>query len=173
MVKIITFAGSLRKESINKQLAQYAAKKGEAFDAEIEYVDIANYEMPVFNADLDIPENTKKLHEKFSQAQGFLLASPEYNSSYPGGLKNIIDWLSRIEPDCFEGKVIGIMAASPGPLGGIRMLPQLRTLLSNLHMIVAPTMASVGSVTNIGEDFENKRVIKTISETIELSKKLK
>jgi NAD(P)H-dependent FMN reductase len=80
---------------------------------------------------------------------GFLIASPEYNSSFSAVLKNSIDWASRKvdenEPDlqCFKGKVAAIMSASPGGLGGLRGLVHLRALLENIHVMVLPSQVTV------------------------------
>jgi NAD(P)H-dependent FMN reductase len=83
--------------------------------------------------------------------QGLLIASPEYNSGYSAALKNAIDWASRAAPGegplaAFSGKVAGLMAASPGALGGIRALPMVRLLLSNIGVLVIPEQASVAQV---------------------------
>ena len=83
--------------------------------------------------------------------QGLLIASPEYNSSISGVLKNAIDWASRAEPGekplaCFDGKVAGLVSASPGALGGLRGLVTLRSILGNIRVIVLPEQVSVPKV---------------------------
>ena len=81
---------------------------------------------------------------------GFLIASPEYNSSISGTLKNVIDWTSRLEPDepplvCFRGKTAAIMSASPGALGGLRGLVHLRAILGNIGVLVLPDQKAIAS----------------------------
>ena len=80
--------------------------------------------------------------------QGLLIASPEYNSSISGVLKNTIDWVSRPDPGeapltCFVDKVAVIMSASPGALGGLRGLVHLQAILGNIKVIVLPDQIAV------------------------------
>jgi len=120
--------------------------------AEVIYVDLKDYPLAVYDGDVEaeqgIPENARKLKELMMQCQGFLIASPEYNSSISGALKNAIDWASRQAPDegplaCYKGKVAGIMAASPGALGGLRGLVTVRSILENIGVIVVPDQVAV------------------------------
>ena len=81
--------------------------------------------------------------------QGFLISSPEYNSSISGVLKNTIDWTSRQSQGeeslaCFKGKVAGIMSASPGGLGGLRGLVHVRAILENISVLVIPDQIAIG-----------------------------
>jgi NAD(P)H-dependent FMN reductase len=149
MPKILAFAGSLRKGSLNKKLVKVAAEGAREAGADVTIVDIKDYPLPVYDGDLekadDLPDNAIKLKDLFKAHDGLLISSPEYNSSYPGALKNLIDWVSRpregekpFEP--FNDKPVAIMAASPGAKGGMRMLPHLRDLLSNIRMLVLPGM---------------------------------
>src|SRR5260221_646228 len=99
--KILAFAGSLRKDSYNKKLIKIAAEGARAAGAEVTVIDLKEFPLPVYDGDLEtaegLPANAKKLKEMFLKHQGLLIASPEYNSSIPGGLKNMIDWVSRTE----------------------------------------------------------------------------
>jgi NAD(P)H-dependent FMN reductase len=84
-----------------------------------------------------------KLKDIMKAHQGFLIASPEYNSSLSGALKNAIDWASRKAGDeppmvAFRGKTAAIMAASPGAVGGLRGLSHLRAILGNIQVLVLP-----------------------------------
>jgi len=152
-VKLIAFAGSSRRASLNKQLVKIAASGAEGAGSEVTYIDLADYPMPLYDGDLEAdggyPENALKLKALFREADGFLIASPEYNSGYSALLKNTIDWISRPatkdEPSlvAFGGKYASIMAAAPGALGGLRGLYQLRELLMNMGVIVLPTMRAV------------------------------
>jgi NAD(P)H-dependent FMN reductase len=143
--KILAFAGSLRKDSFNKKLVAIAAQGARDAGASVTLLDLKEYPLPVYDGDDEtasgIPENGHKLKKLFMEHDGLLISSPEYNSGYPGGLKNMIDWVSRVVPGGkplaeFEGKFAIIMNATPGMGGGARMLPTLRVLLSNLRITV-------------------------------------
>ena len=155
--KILAFAGSLRKESYNKKLVKIAAAGATAAGAEVPYLDLRDVPLPVFDEDLEAaegaPANAKKLKELFKSHQGFLISSPEYNSSISAALKNAIDWASRPAPGegplaAFTGKVAGIMAASPGALGGLRGLVTVRSILGNIKVIVLPDQIAVSGASD-------------------------
>jgi chromate reductase len=129
---ILAFAGSLRSGSFNKRLVTIAAQGAEEAGATVTILDLKDFPLPLFDEDLEqaegMPEPAARLRELFRAHHGLLIASPEYNSSISGVLKNTIDWISRPEPgraalDCFQGKFAGLMAAAAGGLGGIRALP--------------------------------------------------
>lgn len=143
--KILAFAGSLRKDSFNKKLVAVAAQGARDAGASVTLIDLKEYPLPVYDGDIEtasgLPENALKLKKLFIDHDGLMISSPEYNSGYPGGLKNMIDWVSRVVPGGkplaeFEGKFAVIMNATPGMGGGARMLPTLRVLLSNLRINV-------------------------------------
>ena len=149
--KILAFAGSTRKESFNKKLIKIAAEAARAAGAEVTLIDLKDFSMPLYDGDLEaeqgIPENGKKLKALMMAHDGFLISAPEYNSSISGVLKNTIDWASRPAPGetplvCFAGKVVALMSASPGALGGLRGLVTVRSLLSNIRVIVLPDPSS-------------------------------
>lgn len=150
--KILAFAGSTRTESYNKKLVKIAALGAQNAGAEVTYLDLRDIPMPLFDQDLEaqegLPLNARKLKDIMLAHQGLLIASPEYNSSISGVLKNAIDWVSRPvngEPPlaCFADKVATIMSASPGALGGLRNLVHLRAILGNLKVIVLPDQIAV------------------------------
>ncbi len=150
--KILALAGSLRAESYNKKLVQIAAAGARRAGAEVTYIDLRDYPLPVFDEDLEskegLPANARKLKDLFIGHDGFLIAAPEYNSSITGVLKNTIDWVSRPVKDeaplaGFAGKVAAIMSASPGELGGLRGLVHVRAILGNLQTLVLPDQVSV------------------------------
>ncbi len=152
--RILCFAGSLRKDSLNKKLVKIAMAGAQKEGVETTYIDLKEYPLPVYDGDLEaesgLPENAKKLKAIMKEHQGFLLACPEYNSSISGALKNAIDWTSRPEPGekplvCYSGKIAGIMAASPGGLGGLRGLVAVRSILENIGMMVVPQQVAVAS----------------------------
>lgn len=147
MTEILAFSGSSRKESFNQKLVSIAAKGAELAGAKVNLITLADFPMPLFNQDLEaeegMPESAQRFKKLLTQADGFLIASPEYNSAFTPLLKNAIDWASRpIEGEApmetYKNKVAAIMAASPGGLGGMRGLVFLRMLLNNLGVMVIP-----------------------------------
>jgi chromate reductase, NAD(P)H dehydrogenase (quinone) len=115
--------------------------------AEVTVVDLKELALPVYDGDDEeasgLPAGAKRLKKLMVEADGFLISTPEYNSSVPGGLKNAIDWASRAEGEekellAFRGKSAALFSASPGALGGIRSLAVLRTILSNIGVLVIP-----------------------------------
>jgi chromate reductase, NAD(P)H dehydrogenase (quinone) len=150
--KILAFAGSLRAGSYNKKLVQIAAQGARDAGAEVTYIDLRDFPLPVFDEDLESKEgivpNAKKLKEIFTAHHGMLISCPEYNSSISAALKNAIDWLSRPmqgEPPLgpFLEKYCVLMAASPGNLGGLRGLVTVRSILSNIRVTVLPDQIAV------------------------------
>lgn len=156
MARILVFAGSARRDSLNKKLAREAARFAREAGAEATFVDLDDYPIPLFHGDLEaaegMPENARKLRALFLAHDALLVASPENNSSVTALLKNTIDWLSRdlgegrgddsgLAP--WRGKVAGLMAASPGAFGGVRGLPHLRQVLATLGVTVLGTQVAV------------------------------
>lgn len=151
--RILAFSGSLRRESFNHRAVEIAAAAAQGAGAVVTTIRLADYPMPLYNEDLEREQGQPAAALAFKNllvaSDGVLIASPEYNSGYPAALKNAIDWASRAAPGetplvAFRGKAAGIMSASPGALGGIRMLPLLRLLLANIGMLVVPEQAAVG-----------------------------
>lgn len=133
-ITIFGFAGSLRKGSYNKALLRTALQLLPK-DAKLEIFDIEG--IPLFNQDMEkqMPEKVKEFKAKIKGADAILVATPEYNYSMPGVLKNAIDWASRPYGDnSFEGKPVAIMSASPGMFGGARAQYHLRQTLVFLDM---------------------------------------
>ena len=154
MAKIIAFSGSTRTGSFNQKLLDVAAKKVTENGGEVTAINLRDFDMPLYNGDYEeeygIPDTVMKLKELMKEHQGMLLACPEYNSSITPLLKNTIDWLSRpVEGEtplaAFTGKVAGLVAASPGALGGLRGLVHVRSILSNIGVLVLPTQVAVSS----------------------------
>jgi len=146
--KILAFAGSLRKESYNKKLIKIAAKGAETAGAEVTLIDLKDYPLPVYDQEIEdtsgLPENALQLKKLMLAHDGFLLSCPEYNSSMSAVFKNTIDWTSRMASAdetylcCFIDKVVTLMSASPGALGGLRGLVHVRSMFGNINSIVLP-----------------------------------
>ena len=153
MSKILAFAGSSRKNSFNRKLLMIAANGAEKAGANVTVIDLADYPMPIFNQDLEseqgMPEKADEFKSLLIEHDGFIIASPEYNSAFSPLLKNVIDWASRPESKdepplvAYNGKVAVIMAASPGTSGGLRGLVFLRMLLGNIGVTVIPDQIAV------------------------------
>ena len=152
--KILAFAGSARTDSFNKKLVKIAAAGAKAAGAEVNYIDLRDYPMPLFDQDLEatdgLPASVRQFKQMLKSHDGFLLACPEYNGSITPLLKNAIDWASRPEPGdppmgliCFRGKTAALFAASPGGLGGIRGLVHVRAILEGIGVFVIPDQKAV------------------------------
>lgn len=162
MTKLLMFAGSARKASTNKQLAALAASTAKEAGAEVTLIDLADFDMPIYNGDIEaatgLPENAKRLKQLFVEHDGFFIASPEYNSSISALLKNALDWISRPhtenEPSlwAYSGKVAAIGSVAPGALGGLRGLVPLRMMLGNIGVTVVPSQVAVSDGFNAFDD---------------------
>jgi NAD(P)H-dependent FMN reductase len=151
--KIVAFAGSLRTGSFNKKLLAIAVDATRAAGAEVTVVDLRELALPLFDQDIEdasgLPEGAKKFKSLLRASDGFLIASPEYNSSITAALKNAIDWASRSESDdepdlvAFRGKTAAVVSASPGALGGLRGLVTVRSILGNIGVFVLPDQVSI------------------------------
>jgi len=153
--KILAFAGSLREHSYSKRIVKTAARGAEEAGAEVTYIDLRDYPMPIYNADdhekNGFDANALKLQKLLHEHDGLLIASPEYNASLSAALKNTIDWTSRKSDEfklgeVFKGKVGAIMTESPGAFGGLRCLGHLRDVLTILLVNVLPLEIAVGKV---------------------------
>lgn len=151
MARFLVFAGSARRESLNKKLARVGAEALRAAGAEATFADLDDFPIPIYHGDLEadqgMPEHALRLRALFMEHDGFLIASPENNQSITALLKNALDWLSRGIGDGkgdnnglapYRGKVAGLMNATPGPYGGVRHLYHLRQVLSGLQVLVVP-----------------------------------
>lgn len=162
-IPLLVFAGSTRAQSFNRRLATTAADMAEAEGAQVTRLDLADFDVPMYNADLEAggtPRDVVRLKEIFHAHPAWLVCSPEYNGSYTALLKNTIDWVSSpIKGDplwssgtkAFSGKVVGLLSASPGALGGLRSLSHLAPLLMNLKCWVAPQQFALARA---GEAFD-------------------
>src|ERR1043166_1863324 len=129
-VRFLIFGASLRKGSFNDRLASLAAdlvgQKGGTADR----ASMADFDCPPYHGDVEhndgIPAPAHELSKRLQAADAFIIASPEYNASMPGYLKNAIDWASRLRPQPFNGRQGMLLSASPSMAGGNRGLWALR-----------------------------------------------
>ena len=148
--KVLVFAGSTRLNSFNRKLAGVAATQARASGAEVTHIELADFDIPMYDADLEArgtPPDVMKLKQLMHAHPAWIICSPEYNGSYTALLKNTIDWASSpVKSDpawhdgfkSFTGKVVGVLSASPGALGGLRSQSHLVPLLLNVQCWVAP-----------------------------------
>jgi NAD(P)H-dependent FMN reductase len=150
--RILIFAGSTRRDSFNRKLARGAAEALESIGANVTYAELRDYPMPLYDGDMEwqqgLPAAAKAFKQIVRAHDGMLIASPEYNGSFPALLKNTIDWISRPEPGenplaALSGKTAAIISASPGGGGGRRGLRHLRELLEMIGVNVIAEQLSV------------------------------
>ena len=122
--KIIAFGASSSKQSINKQLATFAANQFQ--NASVEILDLNDYEMPIFSIDKEkengIHPLAQEFYSKLGSADLILISFAEHNGNYSSAFKNILDWTSRINAKTFQEKPILLLATSPGARGGSSVL---------------------------------------------------
>ncbi|WP_311222141.1 MULTISPECIES: NAD(P)H-dependent oxidoreductase [unclassified Acidovorax] len=150
MQKLLVFAGSTRSQSFNRRLAHAAADLACDLGAQATVLELSDYDIPMYNADLEAqgtPPDVVRLKEALHAHAGWVICSPEYNGSYTALLKNTLDWASSPVAGHakwsdgtlpFRGKVVGMLSASNGGLGGLRSQGHLAPLLLNLECWVAP-----------------------------------
>jgi len=139
-MKLLAFAASHRPDSYNRKLLQCAISHLKAQSIIIDFVEYGEFDMPIYNDTIPetsgIPDYAYRLASRAKDADGIMIASPEYNWSYPGSLKNIIDWTSCIDSNPLSGKTALLMSATPGSRGGIIGLQHLKTPLEALEILV-------------------------------------
>ena len=132
----IALSGSLREQSLNTALLHVASRQLPA-GVTMDIIDLSP--TPLYNSDLDQPPAVVSLIQAITQANGVLLATPEYNYSFSGVLKNALDWASRpAYNSCFAGKPTAMLSASMSPLGGVRAQQHLRSVLAGMGSPVLP-----------------------------------
>lgn len=146
-IQILVFGASLRRESLNNRLAGLAAQVAQRNGATVDEVRIADFDCPFYDGDLEAtqqwPAGVDSFCRRLKAADAFIIASPEYNASLPGVLKNLIDWTSRLRPQPFNGKQGLLLSASPSMVGGNRGLWALRIPFEHLGARIYPDMFSL------------------------------
>lgn len=145
---IVGFAGALRADSLNKKFVREALRLADEEGAQTEFLELKDYAIPPYDGDIEakgLPDAVKSLGAKIAAADALIVATPEYNGSIPGVLKNVLDWLSRDKPMSLAGKHLLLLAASPGALGGVRGLWHSRVPFEALGVHVFPGMMGLPS----------------------------
>ncbi len=157
-IKLLAFAGSLRRESFNRQALNYAVAGARDVGAEVNLIELGDYPLPLFDQDLEsangIPDNAVTLKQHFIEHAGLLLACPEYNSSITPLLKNTLDWVSRpwrgqAGSAPYRNKVAALVSASSSNLGGLRGLRHVREILTTLGVLVIPRQQAVSNADRV------------------------
>lgn len=184
-VKVLVISGSSRKGSWNGKLAQAAGRLAQAGGAQMTQVDLESLALPVFGEDWEaahgVPASVRELRRLFSEHDALLLSSPEYNALPTPLFINTFDWLSRVGSEgglpsgtgATAGKVVGLLAASPGAFGGVRALPIVRQFLStNFGMLVVPehfalshadqAFDAAGALVNPAQQQALERVVRSV-----------
>lgn len=159
-MKVLMFAASLRRESLNKKLIRQA-KELLPSGHEIILKEFNDYMMPLYNGDVEvdsgIPDGAQRFIQDIADVQAVIISSPEYNFGIPGTLKNAIDWSSRVNPTPWAGKQVFLMGASTGMVGTNRGLWQIRQPLEALSAFVYPDMFGLA---NANKAFDEKGALK-------------
>jgi NAD(P)H-dependent FMN reductase len=140
--RILAFAASARRESLNRRFLAAAVSAATEAGAQVTLLQPEEIAMPLYNGDLEdaegMPPNAVKLVGLLASHGALIVASPEYNSMVTPMLKNTFDWCSRADANPFEGKVAAVISASPGIHGGVRSLQLAQQLLLKLGCHVVP-----------------------------------
>ncbi|MFJ7587728.1 NADPH-dependent FMN reductase [Streptomyces sp. NPDC097617] len=144
---VLVLSGSSRSGSVNVRLGSLVAGMVTRAGATAQAVTLGDFPMPPYDGDAEadegLPGGALALRERIEAAQALIIASPEYNASVPGVLKNAIDWVSRYRPQPFKDKQTLLVSASPSMVGGNRGLWALRVPLEHLGARVYPDMFSL------------------------------
>lgn len=148
-MKLLMFAASLRLASCNKKLIQCAAALAKKQGASIDLADFADFTSVIYNEDIQtatgFPKEISHFTKRMQEADALVISSPEYNFGTPGSLKNLIDWVSRLNPMPWTGVPILLMSASPSLVGGNRGLWSTRIPLEACGSLVYPDMFSLAN----------------------------
>ena len=146
-VRVLVFSASLRAESVNSRLARLAAATVEANGGDVDLASMAEFDAPSYDGDVQasdgFPTGAEEFRRRLELADAFVVASPEYNASIPGALKNAIDWVSRFRPQPFNERHGLLASASPSMVGGNRGLWALRIPFEHLGARLYPDMFSL------------------------------
>ncbi|MGH9019969.1 MAG: NADPH-dependent FMN reductase [Acidimicrobiales bacterium] len=155
-VRCLVFSASLRADSLNSRLAALAASAIESKGGHVHRASMADFDAPSFNFDDEMtdgfPAGAVELRRQLEGCDAFVIASPEYNASMPGALKNAIDWVSRVSPQPLNERHGLLMSASPSMVGGNRGLWALRVPLEHLGARVYPSMFSLAQADRAFDD---------------------
>jgi chromate reductase, NAD(P)H dehydrogenase (quinone) len=146
-VRFLVLSASLRAASLNTRLAELAARTIEGYGGIVDRARMAEFDCPSYNGDdeerLGRPAAAEEMNRRLAACDAFVIASPEYNASLPGVLKNAVDWVSRCDPQPFNERHGLLLSASPSMSGGNRGLWTLRVPFEHLGARMYPDMFSL------------------------------
>ncbi|GAA2744425.1 NAD(P)H-dependent oxidoreductase [Kitasatospora cinereorecta] len=155
-LRLFVLSGSRRADSLNTRLAALAGVAVRAHGGTADLASVKDFEVPDYDGDLEaadgIPAGAIRFRERLEAADAFVMASPEYNASLPGVLKNLIDWTSRFRPQPFNERQGLLISASPSMVGGNRGLWALRVPLEHLGARIYPDMFSLATAHSLLAD---------------------
>jgi len=182
-LKVLVFAASLRTDSLNRKLAALTAKLAQQYGATVDLASMREFDVPLYDGDLEmnsgIPAGAEEFKRRLLASDAFTLASPEYNSSMPGTIKNLIDWTSRFRPQPFDERHGLLVSASPSLAGGNRGLWALRMPLEHLGARIFPDMFSLSMAhkafagDDLGDLALRQRLEKTVQAFLSLAEAAK
>lgn len=180
-VTLLALAASTRAGSFNKQLLDLAVAHATVAGAEVTVLDYTACEAPIYHGAHagPLPAGAAMLRDALKGHDGLLLASPEYNWSVPGGLKNLIDWLSVDSTTILKGKTGLLMSATPSIRGGISGLQHLQVPLEVLGMWVYPQLIGIGDAANqlrstgLTREKDQQHLVACVQEFVRVTKALK
>ena len=155
MKKILAFAGSNSKSSINKQLATYTASK--VANTIFEVADLNDYPLPIFSVESEsegFPNSALSFNELLRNYDGFVVSLAEHNGSYSAVFKNLFDWVSRIDRKVFKEKPVLLMASSPGGRGGKSVLDTAASTFPHMGANIIATF----SLPNFYDNFIDEKI---------------
>lgn len=159
MKKILAFTGSNHSNSINRQVLKFALDLLDKRSFEVTEIDLRDYEPVMLSLDYEkekgLPEETLELYDLMQDFDGFIIASPEHNSSVPSFLKNITDWLSRKELKFFKEKSVFLLSTSKGKRGGSTNLTVLESVYSRMF---AAKITGTFSLPSFSENFQDGKL---------------
>ena len=172
MKKIVAFAGSNSKTSINKQLATYAAN---LVDVTFDVIDLNDYELPIFSLEIEatgFPKAAVAFNDLLSNYDGFVISLAEHNGSYSAVFKNLFDWISRIDRKIFKEKSVLLMATSPGARGGKSVLETAKNTFPHMGAKEVYTFSLPSFYDNFkNEELENTELKELLLEAVQKFKK--
>jgi len=177
-LKVLGISGSLRRDSYNRKALQIAKRFAAEAGAEVAEADLKELALPIYDGDIEaqgLPESVLRLKAAVEAADVLLIASPEYNHSISGALKNAIDWLSR-QKNSLDGKVAAVFGASTGVFGTARGQLHVRQTLAALNVLVIPQpLVYIGMASdayNPDGSFKNPKTAEVLKRLVERALKV-
>lgn len=142
-MRIVILGGSLRAASLNRRLLRYLKERLEAKGHVLAPFEGDALRFPLYEDNLPPPEPAQAMHGALGRAQALVVVSPEYNAGIPGHLKNVVDWMSTMNPSPWQELPVLLCSASPGAFGGARAMVSWRSTLGNMGALAYPASINV------------------------------